>query len=338
MRQVGQLDNEKSARRFVAWLTTQQIDATAEATGGAWSIWVRDEDNLASARASLAEFSANPTSERFADAEKKAEAIRREAEAKREKARKNQVRMSDKWSAAGAASARRGPLTMILIGICIVVWLMSRLGQDPRSPVIRGLSFSDGITALEAIRDGRVPLSPTVADEETIQASIVRQMTWFSIRRGEVWRIFTPMLIHFGTTHLLFNMIMLYSFGGQIESRYGTLRLLLLVLALAALSNVGQALTSGPGFGGMSGVIYGLFGFAWMRSTYDPQSGLRLDQVTVFILLLWFVLCIATEIPAFQQILRPLFGGRVANVAHAVGLVAGMAVGVPWSRFLGKIR
>jgi GlpG protein len=336
MRQVGQLDNEKAARRFVAWLTTQQIDATAESAGSAWSIWVRDEDNLASARASLAEFSANPTSERFADAEKKAEAIRREAEVKREQARKNQVRMSDKWSRS-TGTARQCPVVMMAIGICVVVAVMTYLAPRQGTGVVDALLFSDPDANPRLTAKYREWLQ-TGGSREDFRDENQSELTWDSIRRGQIWRLFTPMFIHFGPIHLIFNMIMLYSFGSQIENRYGSLRLLLLMLLLAALSNTGQAITTGSGFGGMSGVVYGLFGFAWMRSIYDPTSNLRLDQTTVFMLLLWFVLCIAADIPTLQPLLGKLFDGRVANVAHAVGLVAGMAVGVPWSRFLGKSR
>ncbi len=334
MRQVGQLTSEKDARRFVAWLLTQNIDAIAEQGGVGWQIWVRDEDNLTSARTALGEFSADPTNERYAEAEKKAGVLQREREAKREQARRQQVQMRDKWGAASGVATRRSPLTMVLIGLCVVVSLMSNFGQNSRSAVMRGLQFSDHSQALELIRTGRLRIDSSPATPDELRERIERSVTWYNIRRGEVWRIFTPMLIHMGLTHLIFNMVMLYSFGGQIETRYGTLRMLLLVLVLAGLSNIAQAAAVHPNFGGMSGVIYGLFGFAWMRATYDPNSGLHLDQVTVFMLLVWFVLCIATEVPAFEPTLGRLFGGRVANVAHAVGLVAGMAIGVPWRRFL----
>lgn len=334
MRQVGQLTSEKDARRFVAWLTTQQIEASVEQDNTGWNIWVRDEDNLASARTAITEFSGNPSDPRYSNAEKKAESLRREQEAKREQARRNQVQMRDKWGAASGTTARRSPLTMILIGACIIVSLMSNFGQDPRSSVTRGLIFADRIGAEQAARETTVPIEISGTTNVEIEESVRRYVTWYNIRRGEVWRLFTPMLVHFGVTHVVFNMVMLYSFGGQIENRYGTLRMLLLVLVLAGLSNVGQAIAEGPGFGGMSGVVYGLFGFAWMRATYDPNSRLHLDQITVLMLLVWFVLCIATEIPAFQPMLGRLFGGGVANVAHAVGLVVGMAIGIPWSRFL----
>lgn len=338
MRQVGQLTSETDARRFVAWLTTQQIEASFEHDKAGWQVWVRDEDNLATARAALTDFAADPSNPRYSGVEKQADLLRREQQAKREQARRNQVEMRDRWGTASGMATRRSPLTIVLIGLSIVVALMSNFGRNPAASTIRSLQFGDLIGALQSLRQGAVAGEISGTTSEEVEASVDRYVTWRSIRRGEVWRFVTPIFVHFGVMHLLFNSLMLYSFGGQVETRYGTLRMLLLVLVLAALSNTGQAMTTGPGFGGMSGVVYGLFGFVWMRSMYDPSSGFRLDQFTVFILLVWFVLCIATEVPAFQQTLGRLFGGGVANVAHAVGLVVGIAIGIPWGRFLTTRR
>jgi GlpG protein len=110
-------------------------------------------------------------------------------------------------------------------------------------------------------------------------------------------------------------MMWLYDLGGMVEARQGRLRLGLIVLVIAVLSNLGQYWMAGPIFGGMSGVVYGLLGYVWMRGKFDPASGLFLHQTTVLMMLIWFFVC--------------LFGwvGRVANTAHAVGLVVGMAWG-----------
>ncbi len=49
--------------------------------------------------------------------------------------------------------------------------------------------------------------------------------------------------------------------GGDVEKKMGTLKLLNITLATAALSGVGQFLMNGPNFGGLSGVVYGLLGY-----------------------------------------------------------------------------
>jgi GlpG protein len=105
-----------------------------------------------------------------------------------------------------------------------------------------------------------------------------------------------------------------HEFGSQIETRLGSWRMALLVLAVALVSNVGQAYFSGPWFGGMSGVVYGLFGYAWFKSRLQPELGIFVHPNTVTLLLLWLVLCMTGLM------------GNVANWAHGLGLATGVVI------------
>jgi GlpG protein len=87
------------------------------------------------------------------------------------------------------------------------------------------------------------------------------------------------------------------------------------ILIIAIASNVAQYFVSGPNFGGLSGVVYGLFGYLWIRGKYDPASGLQQDSTTIILSLAWFFVCLTGMI------------GPIANTAHASGLVMGMAWG-----------
>jgi GlpG protein len=142
------------------------------------------------------------------------------------------------------------------------------------------------------------------------------------IYRGEVWRLVTPALMHFGPIHLLFDLWALSLFGSLIEYRRGTWTLAVLVLASAVTSNVGEALyelnTYGHTvtFGGMSGVVYALFGYVWMKGRYEPEQGMILHPNNVQTMLLWLVLCMTG------------FVGNIANGAHVVGLAAGILCGL----------
>ena len=138
-----------------------------------------------------------------------------------------------------------------------------------------------------------------------------------AVRRGEVWRLVTPIFLHFGPLHLLGNMMWLYYLGTVIEVRRGTLWLAVLVFGSAIVSNLGQYYIEGPSFfGGMSGVVYALFGYVWMKTIYHPMDGLFIDSRNVNLMLLWFVLCTTGAV------------GPIANGAHGVGLVVGILLGL----------
>jgi rhomboid protease GlpG len=135
------------------------------------------------------------------------------------------------------------------------------------------------------------------------------------IANGQVWRLVTPIFLHFGLLHILFNMYWLYDLGTMIERRLGSWLYVLLILVVAVPSNFAQFVATGPGFGGMSGVVFGLFGYCWVRGRTDPTSGLHLRPDIAFWMLAWFALCLTPLIP------------NVANWAHGVGLAVGAALG-----------
>jgi rhomboid protease GluP len=58
------------------------------------------------------------------------------------------------------------------------------------------------------------------------------------IRAGEVWRFFTPALLHGSITHILFNMYALYSIGGSVERFFGARRFVTLYILAAFSGNV----------------------------------------------------------------------------------------------------
>lgn len=135
------------------------------------------------------------------------------------------------------------------------------------------------------------------------------------VRQGEVWRLFTPIFMHFHPLHLAFNMLWLWDLGRAIELQQSTRRLVSLVAAMAVLSNLGQFYFEGPRFGGMSGVVYGLLGYIWVQGHLDPRSGLFLHKQIAIMIMVWYVLCWTGLV------------GPVANMAHTVGLIAGLAIG-----------
>ncbi|MCC5827136.1 rhomboid family intramembrane serine protease GlpG [Alkalimonas sp.] len=133
-----------------------------------------------------------------------------------------------------------------------------------------------------------------------------------AINLTESWRWFSPALLHFSLTHLVFNLLWWWLLAGQFERRLGSGQLLSFTLSSALIANVAQYLLVGPYFGGLSGVVYALFGYFWWAGRLNPAQGLRLDRGLVAFMLIWMLL-------GFLDLLWV----SMANWAHLGGLLAG---------------
>lgn len=139
----------------------------------------------------------------------------------------------------------------------------------------------------------------------------------------ELWRWVTPMLLHFSAVHLLFNIAVTVEFGRRIEFRRGSLGLLGIVLGTAAVSNsaqyLAQYLAAEPaGFGGLSGVAYGLLGYVVVSQRRQPDDPVwRVHMGFVWSLLIFLVIFSTGITESFLP---------VANAAHWAGLVTGAAL------------
>jgi GlpG protein len=301
MRQIGVLTNQDDAQRFSAYLVAAGVAAHTEAVGDQWAIWVRDENHLITARDALAEFRADPAAQRYQGVEQRADQLRRDEHRQREQARKNIVTMKGRWR--GVAVARHCPLVITMVVLCIGVYLGSSQGRNHYGTVMRTLLFADPLHEADAAWDPR-----------TLEGRLI------DIRAGQLWRLVTPIFIHFDAMHIAFNLILFYQLGGVVEDRRGTWKLGLLVLSTAAISNAVECLVGGGLLvGGMSGVLYGIFGYMWMKSRFQPELGIHISPGTVTVLLGWMLLCMTTVLERF--------GLHVANWAHGSGFLVGILVG-----------
>jgi GlpG protein len=287
MRQAGTLPGEQEAERFADYLLTLGITTRLEKQGDAWAVWIREEERVPQAKQELAAFTSNPADPRYAGAADKARSIRRETAEKEDQARKNVVELRGRWSSPSGQQ----PLTFILIGISILVAVITRVGNEGAE-----LQQRLSISSYAPGSDGRDPLLPEV-------------------RQGEIWRLVTPIFMHFGVMHLVFNMWMLLRLGSQVEASRGHTKLAALVLTAAVFSNLSQYFWSGPSFGGMSGVLYALFGYSWMKSRFDPMANIYLSPDSVLFMIVWLFVCMTGQV------------GPIANAAHASGFIYGIAAG-----------
>ncbi len=81
-----------------------------------------------------------------------------------------------------------------------------------------------------------------------------------AIRAGQLWRFFTPMLLHGSILHIGFNMYALNAFGADLERRYGHGRFLLLYILSGFAGTVFSFLFTSAYSVGASGAIFGLIG------------------------------------------------------------------------------
>lgn len=129
-----------------------------------------------------------------------------------------------------------------------------------------------------------------------------------------VWRFVSPMFLHFGIEHLIFNLLSFWYLGSKLERNLGGIMLSCLVVIVAVFSNLSQLVTSGPLFGGLSGVVYGFIGFSFLYQM--SVKDLFIPKGLFYISLIWMGL-------GLTDILAVIGLGNMANAAHVSGLLMG---------------
>lgn len=288
MRLIAEIQNQSLAQRFSDFLYLQNIENKVELEENGNSVlWIYSDDDIPRAQQLLEEFLKNPNASQYLVAIPRASFQRFEENKQNKKSRVIDVR-----SQVFGRSQKLGPVTITLISICVLVALISQLGKNTQ------------------------PISFLFITDYQVDG---RYIEWLKglpeVMHGQVWRLLTPIFIHFGFLHILFNMLWLKDLGGMLEQHEGSILLLIQVIIMGILSNLAQYFWSGPSFGGMSGVVYGLLGYIWIRGKLDPYAKLILNPSVVSMMIIWFFLCLTGIM------------GPVANAAHGGGLLTGMLWG-----------
>lgn len=136
-----------------------------------------------------------------------------------------------------------------------------------------------------------------------------------AVADGELHRLLTSAFLHYGITHLLFNMWALYVVGPPLEAAMGRLRFGALYLVSALGGSVVVYLLSpvGAATAGASGAVFGLFG-----ATFVVGKRLNLD-VRWVVALIAINLVITFVVPniSWQGHLGGLVTGAVVAAAYA---------------------
>ncbi len=329
MRRIGTLTDGSLARQFCDYLVTLSIDATteegSESEKSIWNIWIRDEKDVDRARQEFLAFEAAPGEQRYQVAGEVTR-LRNERIAEQQRRMKQHRKLVQAMPAqsggvgplAGANVRQQSiPVTIAIIVLSVIASFATNFG-NPRSRGNRTTLEQEAYYEL-SFADWRDYLSSSNPNEA------VREDPYVAIRRGELWRLITPMFMHGDAMHLAFNMLWVFFLGSAIERLHGSFFFLLLVLGtqivgilvhvmLSGMDFLPAALHGSPFAIGASGAVYGLFGYLWIRPAIDPDYPIRLVPMNIALMLGWLVICMTPLIP------------NVANGAHLGGLFAGMLV------------
>ncbi len=282
MRLVAEHPQQELIHKFLQYLRARGVAAEIRRVNSAWGLWVYHEDSCHEARREFDAFLNNPDASKYE--------IAQQSVPETEEPDIAQVRQRQRAQRLATLAARRHgflsgptPVTITLIVISVIVTLPLLLGRH-------GGEFSDL---------GKRVIALLYADSRI-------STQW--------WRLLTPAFLHFNWLHILFNMLWLREFGGRVERIKGSGFLILFFVVSAGVSNYAQ-LVGGGGtlFGGMSGVVYGLFGYIWVKSRFFPEEGFMIDPTTVMLLMFFFFLGWSGLMP-------------IANWAHGFGLLSGVAL------------
>jgi membrane associated rhomboid family serine protease len=150
-------------------------------------------------------------------------------------------------------------------------------------------------------------VSPNLQSELVLRSAAVAD--------GDLYRLLTSAFMHYGLTHLLFNMYALFIVGPPLEVWLGRLRF----TALYALSALGGSVLVyllsplNAATAGASGAVFGLFG-----ASFVVGKRLNLD-------VRWVIGLIAINL-AFTFVIPLLGGQNISWQGHIGGLVTGAVV------------
>jgi membrane associated rhomboid family serine protease len=142
------------------------------------------------------------------------------------------------------------------------------------------------------------------------------------INKGEFWRVFTALFLHYNLLHLVFNLFALYVLGPPLERTIGAVRFAACYLIAGVGSTGGVVLLTllkiirPAELVGASGCIMGIVG-AWagflVRHRHVWQAKQRLLNILLIIVI---------------QVLFDISTPQVSTSAHLCGLVTGFAIGL----------
>ena len=184
------------------------------------------------------------------------------------------------------AKMGRPYVTFALVGINVFIWLLMTLaGGSTKIPIL--VKFGAQMNLL--------------------------------VSSGDYWRLFTPMFLHIGVIHLLFNCVALLIFGRVPEILYGKARYIAIYLISGYVGNLLFLALGKPNIvsAGASGAIFGIIGANIPLGQHLEEKGILSDK--------------RQQLAGVGYVIYMLVGGmgeEGINIwAHVGGLIAGLILG-----------
>ncbi len=348
MRLIGTIEGEKRAYRLNSFFQKEGIECTyylKDRSENVFQFWVIDEDKVSTANHWIKEFQKKPDDHRFNIDTHPIDSMGIK--------KKEQEPLSLKILRLKSKKHKSIPTTRLIIITCFIFYIwngfqISRMASSDEglqgsilTPLM--IHFAYEIPNVENRQELEKWLSSRdETDKNNVWDGIygvalnwpkskkeLQAPMFIQIRNGQLWRLITPVLLHGGFLHILFNMLWLWLLGRQIEERLRFWQYILLTLIIGIFSNTFQYLMSGPLFLGYSGIICGLAGFIWVRQRNAPWEGYPLPSSTLIFLAVFVFGMMCIQLVSFFTIRFGIanFSTNIANTAHIAGAIAGILLG-----------
>lgn len=141
------------------------------------------------------------------------------------------------------------------------------------------------------------------------------------IWQGEVWRLISPIFMHNGFSHVLFNSFSLILFGPALERILGKFRFILIYLLTGISANIATLLIEPVTYihVGASGAIFGLFGMYISFIVYRKHLLSRDNRQLIM------TIAIISLIMTFLQ-------PNINVISHLFGFLSGFLIGAITAR------
>ena len=338
MRLLDNLQDEPTAQSLLAFLRDHDIaaklDYDSAENPAIWTLWVLDEDQVSTAQQLLGEFRDQQSALRETVPATEIETPSdlggstsvddqtvvqgsnpMDASENDSQTPEQEVLRSDDMDHSELASpytvelgSKRVTLTLVIFSILLS--MISNFGNP------RGRRETDEQT-LEQVTYSRLAFVDPILFQDS-------KDPWLSIRRGEIWRPLTAIFIHTDPLHLAFNVVWLLFLGSALERIEGSKVLLLILLlshiagsllqVMLPMNSMPISLQANPFALGASGLVFGSFGYLWLRPQFVSEYPIYLVPLNYILMIGWLTFC-----------LTPI-AGSMANGAQLGGLFTGMAL------------